>query len=331
MKKQNKQNKNSNLNLNSNPNLNPNSNSKILLIIALIILTVFLFEFIIQPSGKQAFQSTAFGEVNITIAELGPGVGRGGGAGPRVQKKIIGPPGLSFSVEPDSIYIKLKKGEEKIFQITVQSETDITMLYQIKSTLSILNFKKDKIEISPREKGFFNIDIDSEKEGIFTGILILSSEFFEREIPVIIEISSESTLKANLEIPYEFSIIPPASNLFFKLNIENNEISLVDIDYIIKDSRNKILYQDSETLSISKPVEIEKTIKIPHLKQGTYILGVILKHKDKIFVASSPFKVLSSAPATQEYPTVISKDTTLLLIIIILFLILIHFVQHKNK
>jgi len=100
----------------------------------------------------------------------------------------------------------------------------------------------------------------------------------------------------------------------------SDELRDVTIDYIIKDFDNNILHKESETIAVGKSKSYLKSIELPELKPGKYILTTELVYGGEYAFASNTFEVVTTGilPALMQKPEYLAGLAGLVIILIVL-------------
>ena len=159
------------------------------------------------------------------------------------------------------------------------------------------------ITLQPSEKITMEVTFLGETKGTFTGKLIITWNVVDNlarsstEIPVILEIESfKRVIDIALNIPSVFKNILKSGTLTYQVNLINSgdyaEAQDITVNYFIKDFSGKKYYEDSEIVSITRQKVLIKSIKLPELTPGTYVLIAELTHNGEFATASSTFNIL---------------------------------------
>lgn len=263
--------------------------------------------------------------VNITILETPetPIFGsRGAGAsGPtEVDVDII--------TIPDSLYIKTTKNLISQ-QLTVKNIGDLTSRFMVSSTLSA-EINEKEFTLSPNEEKVIYLKFKLIKPGIYTGLIEINSDFITKYIPVIIEYSSETDFRVELELPEEYKQVKSGDGLLLKIKLLDL-YGITDIDYIVKDSKNRFVLKEHEVININERYIFDKTLKLPKLKLGTYAAGIIVVNNRKTAVDSELFKVVKIKEPVREEPKITVNEKNYLLAFLIILLLITAIIYYAKK
>jgi len=155
------------------------------------------------------------------------------------------------------------------------------------------------------------------------------------------EESRESLFEVRVEIPEEYLTVKPGEVMLATIEIFNlgapRGIDL-QIDYEIRDLKEKAIPLGSETIGIETRVGIIKTFKLPSdIKDGTYLFYAKITYKEDIIGTSASFEVSREPLFNPAYKTGVYRTSTIIvisviiLIIILIFIFSIIFLRHLHK
>ena len=239
----------------------------------------------------------------------------GGGGG------LISLPGKNLEVDKAEIILELASnipGVEKLtltnketspIEINITKEGLLGVHILVATSAPDLSFDSSDtvdtraITLQPGEKITIDITFIGKEKGTLTGKLILSWNIIGNlarssiEIPVILEIESfKKVIDIALNIPSVFKNILKSGTLTYQINLINSgdstEAQDITVNYFIKDFSGNKYYEENETLSITRQKTLIKSIKLPELTPGTYVLIAELTNNGEFATASSTFNVL---------------------------------------
>lgn len=295
----------------------------IIIVIAIsIILNKILNE--AQITGQVA-TNVSGAVVNITLFPAGPTnitVFQGRGAGSTRKAD------LDFIIIPDPVYIKTKE-KNVTKQLIIRNMGDLTFEFLISSNLN-LDISENKFKVSPGDEKSFYVAYKFDRPGIYTGLIEVTNGFIKKYVPVIIELSSDADFNVGLYLPEEYKKIKPGSELLLKVDL-SNIYGVTDVDYVVKDSNNKFVLKEHEVISINEKYSFDKTIKLPRLKIGTYVVGIIVTNNRKTVVISELFKVVNIKELSLEEPKEIETGGNYFLIFLIISLLVTAIIYYAKK
>ena len=300
--------------------------SFVLAIIVIIAISIVLNKILdeAQITGK-ATTTQSGAVVNITIFPAGPTnitfPGRGSGVGRKAN--------LDFIIIPDSIYIKTKE-KTGAKQLTIRNIGDLTFDFLVTSNLN-LEISENTFKVKPGEEKTIYVAYKFDRPDIYTGLIEVTNGFIKKYVPVIIELSSDANFQVKLELPEDYKKIMPGDELLLKLDLLNI-FGVTDIEYIVKDSSNKLVLKEHEVTNINGKYSFDKTIKLPRLKTGTYVVGVLVTNSRKTIAVSELFKVVKVKSPVLEEPKRAYGANYLLIFLIILVLAIasVYFAMRKS-
>lgn len=265
---------------------------------------------------------------NITLDTAG--VFGGGREGPKTGKAIIDftvhPPSFSILAETDSVIAR---------QIFIKNIGDITLLFTIGLTSEIISLDKNSFSLAPNQEATIMMQLSTKKPGNAIGKISFVTDYLTKEIPFIANIKSKgATFRISLDIDEKSKTVKQGEELPFRVTLSELDSGFIDISYIIKDSRNRIITKVSEIKQVNDRIAISKSLMIPEkLREGSYVLAVEVSYKGLINAASESFRVKRSGLVIEE-PAQITKTYSGLILFIVLALIMLHiflYIRSKRK
>ncbi|MAG02859.1 hypothetical protein CMI42_05975 [Candidatus Pacearchaeota archaeon] len=201
----------------------------------------------------------------------------------------------------DSVLIKnsMKSGgvfDEKI-RIENLDEGDIFVNLELNDLEDILYLDESGIDLGPREvkdielKGLNFEDLD---EGIYIGSLRFYSATNEQSVPIILEIQSKDVIFDSVIESFPTSKIFPGKKIHSNIKIYdfyNVGNANIEMNYFIKNFYGETIVSESESKAVSENA-FTKSFDIPeNIRQGDYVLGVVISYKNSISTASEFFTI----------------------------------------
>jgi hypothetical protein len=196
---------------------------------------------------------------------------------------------------------------------------------------SDIGFSETKIIINPGETKQLNILFEPLERGVYTGSVIIkwglvgTPAAHTVELPVILEVGQIGKLfDISLNIPSTFKKLFSGNTLRTQVNLLNvgpsDEMKDVTIDYTIKDFENNILHKESETVAVGRDKSYLKSIELPELETGKYVLIAELTYGGEYASASNTFEIVTTGllPAIMQKPEYLAGLAGLIVIVIIL-------------
>ncbi|MDD5012397.1 MAG: LamG domain-containing protein [Candidatus Nanoarchaeia archaeon] len=262
----------------------------------------------------------------VNVAAVVPPVveEKGGGGGGAITKA----PAAQFTVNVESIERTLIINDMEFGQVWVNNNGNSRQTFNIK--VEVLNSsiipEEYSISIAPKSSDKFDFKINSPSvAGIYTGKIIISSGYQQKEVLVTLNIKTEKSLyDVTITIPKSMKTIEPSETLSSQIDLlqmGRKEKMDVTVTYIIKDFNGKIYLSETETIAVENQKTLEKDFNTEEFPEGDYVLGVELIYPDGIAVASSHFKVMGKIPSPIDFPTIIVACLTALILAGIYFVI----------
>jgi len=135
-------------------------------------------------------------------------------------------------------------------------------------------------------------------EGVYPGLIEVSSEQEKQNVPVILEIESKDVLFDTNVALYPSSKVAPGE----KINAEIKILSLAKIEtanvaltYSVKNFNGEEILSDKEGVVVKNQALVSKTIQLPkNILEGDYVFSVTVKYKESVGSASAVFSVAKS-------------------------------------
>jgi len=244
-----------------------------------------------QSNGTILSDSVTFNVETVETVSVG-----GGRKTVRIEKEI------PITLEKERIEETLTQGESKLIKFLVENNYNEKVKVNIKSS-GLENILK---EISQTE---FYLEVGESKEitlnitatedltpDLYLGGLTVETETTTKEIILAIEVESlEPLFDVKVEIPKTPTIYQPGEDLtaiidFFNLG-KAREVD-VNIEYVIKNEEDEIVFGEKQTLIIGKTVRLTKSFKLPeNIEEGSYVFYIKISYDNKTASASKWFTV----------------------------------------
>lgn len=303
--------------------------------------TFFLFERASYPGFSGAATTSSTATINLTIegnateeetatnATAGVSSGVGGGG-----KGAAGTRLTDFSVNPSGLRVSAEAGERVTRIITIANTGAITASLKIYTNIpDIVKFSTEELSLAPGQEAQVRLTIGANEPGIYTGKLFVENSFTQ-EVGIVLEVSQlASDLSISLKIPDIYRSIVPGEELVANIIIEGKVNDNVNVDYVIKDGRNQVVFEDSEIVFVNNKKEFEKVFSLPVLKQGTYVLGVSSRYKKAHANAAEVFTVVEgpSLEFALREPTRAVADYSLLILVVLITIAYLHWREYHKK
>lgn len=261
--------------------------------------------------------------------------GGGGSGGPSVEKKTP-----DFIVDQALIKVISTIGDSFKKSLTIKNPNSQSLKFSIDSNLGdFLFFSENEFEIPANsEKTIFLTFLASEdlKPDVYTGKVILESQFTKKEVPVIYEVQSRKSLfDVSINIPAEYKNLNQGDEVFFQVTLINlGEIGRVDLDleYQIKDFDGNIILEFTEKVAVETQASFSKTIYLPeNLNSGDYVIAVKVKHGLNIGTASDVLSVFDKRSLILSVHAQLFIFFGIFLIILLLIFVVYELRRRKYK
>ena len=155
------------------------------------------------------------------------------------------------------------------------------------------------LTIQPGEEREITLAVKALREGLLTGMILLSDGSRQVRIPTVLNIRSENFLfDAGIAIRSEGKRVVQGDGLKTQINLlQVGPKQKVDVvaTYVIKDFSGKIYLEETETFYVLESKEFVKEFDTSQLPEGTYILGLEIQYPGAFATSSSQFEVVSSS------------------------------------
>ncbi len=255
--------------------------------------------------------------------------GGGGGSSADTKKKSY-----DFSVDQILIKVSSKVGETYKQAFKISNPNDISMTFEVSDNLNdFLFISESNFEIPAKSERiiYFTFVATSETEpDVYTGKVLVKSQYSSKEIPVIYEVNSKRVLfDVSVNIPAKYRNLNRGDDLFFQVNLLNlGEIGKVDVllEYAIKDLEDKLIMKSSDSVAVETRASFSKEIVLPiNIKDGDYVIFVVAKYGDSVSTSSNLFSV-----GKKDFPAVWFWFSFVIFLFICFVLIVIYERRHRK-
>ncbi len=240
--------------------------------------------------------------------------------------------------ETDSVLLKLNTGQDQIFSksLKIKNLDEIQRDFEIRiQDLDFVSvYEKEFNLISGEEKIVnLNFNIFGQSPRVYLGVLSVVSGKEVLEIPIILEIESESILfDSNLNVPLEYSKVYPGGELVIEnklFNLENIGLSSVSVDYLLKDFKGKTIFSEEQRISFETQHLNRKIISIPSdLDIGNYVFIAKIKHGESVGTSVYFFKITDKK---YEFVGNISYAWIAFVLLLIVIVFILYNVRQRDK
>ncbi len=216
----------------------------------------------------------------------------GGGGGSATGAKKV--ENISIDLRYIDLNMELSSNTEKSIIVTNRGTGNKTIKITQQSLDGLVILPFDSVTIGAGEsKSLKFLFLSPSKAGIYAGKLIIGGNEVYVSInagkkEVLFDVSvlildADKTIKSGNDLNAQISLIPMADNP--RLD--------VTLSYLIKDFEGKTYLQESETLLIDGPKNLQKRFRAKNLPSGEYLLGVEVVYSNGTAVSSAHFNVAS--------------------------------------
>lgn len=239
----------------------------------------------------------------------------------------------SFKVSPGSIKTKLTVGKSTIEQLTTKNTGDAKLDFalSVEALEDFILITKDSFSLNANEETVIDLRIFSgAKPGLYTGSILIQANGLKRKIPVILEIITEKVLfDVKLDLPLKYREIQQGENLKTQISLFSMGIAKkvdVILHYLIKDLKNNLLAEESETFAVENQASFTKTFYTEDLIPGSYVVAIEARYADSFAVSSDTFKVVKKI-----LPIPTTEKTFTFLLAFVVALVIVYFFLRMRK
>ncbi len=191
---------------------------------------------------------------------------------------------IGGSYETDVRVTNLKDSENKVnmFLSDVQGLTE-----PITQELVLSAYETKAIKVS-----FVNLSVS---EGIYVGVLEVSSGDEKKTLPIILEIESDKVLFDNSVSLFPSGVVQPGERVNAEIKVNDLTFlgsAVVEFEYFVRDFYGGKIFSEKETVPVDKDTSFTKSFEIPKgAKQQDYVFGAIVRYNNSTGTSSSFFSV----------------------------------------
>lgn len=282
-----------------------------------------------NTNATDTFVLTISAAAEAAPAPSAPAAGGGGGAAPsRVKEEVVPPPaGLSFESSEEILKVTIRPSQELERRITVRNTGDVALVMKVLNPLaSLLAVSPEKFTLQPGEEKevtfLFNFNKNAEP-GVYMKLIAMvgsaEGKTIARYISTVMEVESEEVIvDASLDILRKKLL--PGEDIRAAVTLFNLRKGAADVTlwYLVLDSNGRIISETKETLRIDEQVSFTKTIPLPELKSGPYLLALRILALNSFASATELFVIESPLPPVLERPVTPMTIPILFMAIVIL-------------
>ncbi len=220
--------------------------------------------------------------------------------------------------EADQILIKVlvKENEyvEKELRVMNVGEEEISVTAESSGVFHLASIIDKEFTIKPGQTKIVRINFTSfdknenveQEPGVYIGKVIVKTESYQKEIPLIVEIESKNVLfDMNLNpVARDRSIVQGDSTTFeIKVfNLQSVESYNVGMEFFVKDTNSNTIVSEKESVVVQTQASFFKTLRIPEkLKTGNYVFVAQASLGKSVGTASYLFEVESGAEKASRF------------------------------
>lgn len=134
--------------------------------------------------------------------------------------------------------------------------------------------------------------------GVYVGKIIVSSNFGEKIIPVIIEVATKtSSFASSVDLAKEEISRGEKITAGIKLlNLDDAKSHALEVVYAVKNMDSNDIFSENEKIAVSSEAVYTKTLAVPEdVKLGEYVFYIIVKENNLTATSSKLFTISGSA------------------------------------
>jgi hypothetical protein len=213
---------------------------------------------------------------------------------------------VPFEVDQILIKVLVKDNEyiEKELRVMNVGDGEVPIEVYASGISDIVNVLDSGFTIKPGQTKIVRLNFSSfnaaegieQSPGVYIGKILVKTDSYEKEVPVIIEIESKNVLfDMNLNpVARDRSVLQGSSTTFEirVFNLQSIDSFNVGMDFFVKDINGNTIVSEKESVVVKTQASFFKTLKIPkNLKTGNYVFAAQASFGDSIGTASYLFDV----------------------------------------
>ena len=224
-----------------------------------------------------------------------PTGGSGGGGGTKTLTKV-----RSFTFDTNQLnsgrfVLQMKRNAPAFEKISIKNNGDLPLVLTLSHNLGThLEISPKQFRLEPEDTKVISANFYAGNPGIHIGRIIISTDTFQKIIPVTLEVRSEKiVVDSKLDIPLKYTELKQGDPLKAQVTLFNTgsiKVPIV-ITYLIKDLEGNIVIEEIETFDILNKKSFIKTFDTSNLKTGSYITGMNVRYKDSFATSSARFEI----------------------------------------
>ena len=256
-------------------------------------------------------------------------------------------PASAIDFEVDQFLVKtvINTGESSVQNIKVTNTDTIQGDFVITHVglNDILSVSEESFSLAPAASKDVSLSFASfvtgtgyAKAGVYTGKINIKSNEELMRVPIIFELQH-----ADVIIDNKFSISPEHSNNIGSgetlpldvtlINLRGSDSEQVNLRYYIKDLNDKIIFDETESVSFGTSASFTKYIAIPKAESGSYVIGIESDVDGNTGTSSSLIEIKGASNViTEKIEDFLNKHFFVIIIIIAVLSLMITVVATRN-
>ncbi|MEK6869620.1 MAG: hypothetical protein AABX74_05280, partial [Nanoarchaeota archaeon] len=221
---------------------------------------------------------------------------------------------VPFEVDQILIKVLVKEKEfiEKELRVMNVHEDEQAIRIETKEISHLVDVLDREFTIKPGQTKIVRLNFSSfdaaqkneQAPGVYIGKIVVKTDSYEKEVPVVVEIESRNVLfDMNLNPIARDRTVTQGSSTTFEIrvfNLQSIESFNIDMDFFVKDINGNTIISERESVVVQTQASFFKTLKIPErLKTGNYVFVAQASLGNSVGTASYLFEVEEVAEERQ--------------------------------
>lgn len=193
-----------------------------------------------------------------------------------------------------------------------------------------------EIPIGEGESGMVIVRFDGKDLGVITGYLSATGGGLKGYVPIVLNVgSARATGLLKVSIPNEFKQVQSGDDILVSIDLAGFNGDVIEIVYIIKDSENNELIKTTQTMTIGESTTFDKTLTMPNVRDGLYVVGVEVRYAGMTLVDSEVLTVGHYEPFVEKPAVVggfgLNPITFKIILLLVMIMIIILFATYSRE
>lgn len=209
---------------------------------------------------------------------------------------LVLPAVQAFEIQPSVLYLSIEPADTAIQNITIlNDEKPHNFIIGLNGLEQIALFNQSSFLLGANEQRTLNLTFRPEFSGVYVGELTVNTEGESKSIPIVVEVETpERNFDCVLTITSKEGKIVSEGEIFYTvdlLNVNNAEPANVLLTHALIDLNGKVLAEKHESVAVGSNRKLTKSVKIPRVRSGNYVLSVMLEDKGRFSSSARVVKI----------------------------------------